>query len=153
MIDDIWATVVVALVSIIGIIITQIWSFRSSKAQFVLQTRAGFFQQAYRDNLKVMLCLKNLEAKQFEKESISKITQIVDERPESFSYTFVGIWDGTRDKLIGNLELIKTAINELGISYSFYSRKYIMEVLGTTHQEWERLKEAIAGSYFTSKKS
>jgi hypothetical protein len=45
--DDIWATVVVALASIIGILITQIWSFRSSKASFVFQTRAGFLQEAY----------------------------------------------------------------------------------------------------------
>jgi hypothetical protein len=144
--EDVWATVVVALVSIIGIVITQVWSLRSTKAQFVFQTRASFFQQAFRDNSRVLMYLGRVEIGESEKESIEKATQIIEEHPESFSFKFAVKWGATKDKLIGNPETIRNTIEELRSSLFVYGKKFVIEVLGVTSQEeWKALSEAMTG--------
>ena len=160
--DDIWATVIVASVSIIGIVITQIWSFRSSKASFVIQTRAGLIQEVYRDNYMVFDSLvrllsnrkdkESLEKVLMDKGSIEKVQKVIDEHPYNFSLSFLSSWSMDKDKL---LEGDEKALDNLGQllenSLEFYLNKYLAEVLGLKSKEIKDYRKVVLGPQLEDK--
>jgi hypothetical protein len=98
--EDIWATVIVASVSIIGIVIAQVLSSRSSKESFVFQTRASFFQEAYRDTYTVLTCLDTIVKGESNKEKVERIQKLVDEHSYSFPPCFLQTWSQSKGELL-----------------------------------------------------
>jgi hypothetical protein len=147
--EEIWPTVLVALASIIGIVITQVLSFRSSKTAFVLQTRAGFFQEAYRDNYMVACCLIKIEQEKNEEKNIDEIQKIIDLRPYNFSLGFLSAWMISKEKLRKpeSKAEIKKLMENLAESLKFYGTKYFGEVLGIKPQEVNDLMKALRGQF------
>ena len=153
MTDEIWATVVVAVVSIIGIVVAQILSFRSMKGQMILQTRASFFQEAYKDNMILMHCITQIESGLDKEKNIKKIQELIDERPFNFPFSFLMHWCLVEEKLRSpdprlGIQILCADIEK---SMQIYSLKYFKEVLGIKSDEMKQLLEAMKGTLKTQK--
>jgi hypothetical protein len=149
--DDVWITVIstvtVALVSIVGIVITQIWGLRSSKASFVFQTRAGFFQEAYRDNYTALTCLDTIIKGSFNKEQVERIQAIVGARSYNLPISFLVAWPKNKDRLVaGEVEDLEKLKRSLKDALTLYSEKYFTEVLGIKSDEIEAWRKATLGN-------
>jgi hypothetical protein len=151
MVDEIWPTVVVAVISIIGIVVAQFLSFRSMKGQMVLQTRASYFQEAYKDNMVVMHCITQIESGLDKEKNIKKIQNLIDEHPYNFSFGLLFNWCTIEEKLRSPnpSEEIKILCADIGVTMKVYSLKYYTEVLGIKPDEWKKLLEAMKGTLRT----
>jgi len=146
-----FGTVVVAVASIVSILITHVLVLRRTRGAFIFQTRANFFQEAYRDNLAVLHCISRIEANDQVKKNIQKIQQIIDERPHNFPFGFLTTWSVVGDKLMNPkpIEEIKSLLASIEDSLKFYSLKYFKEVLGIKQKELDLFSKALKGRMLT----
>jgi hypothetical protein len=89
MVEEIWGMAIIASVSIISIIIAHFLILRRTRESFIFQTRAGFFQEGYKDNLTIMFCITQIEAGLKTADNVQKIQTIIDERPYNFPFGFL----------------------------------------------------------------
>jgi hypothetical protein len=148
MVDEIWATAIVALTSIIGIVVTQFLSFRSIKGQTILQTRASYFQEAFKDNMTAMHCVTQIEIGLDRDKNINRIHDLINEHPYNFSFSLLLNWRTIEEKLRSSEpnEGLKMLCDNIQPSMNLYSLKYYGEVLGIKHDEMNSLLEALKGT-------
>jgi hypothetical protein len=144
--SEVWSTVIVASVSIIGIVVTQVLGLRSSREQMVLQTRFAFLQEGYKDNIVVWNALDGIKATQEIERNIEKIQEIVDKRPHNLAIAFLSKWVDHKDNLTDSTKR-KEAFKKLYDCYLdnlyFYAKRYYHQVLGLKGKELDDYLESL----------
>jgi hypothetical protein len=136
--SEVWSTVIVASVSIIGIVVAQVLGLRSSREQMVLQTRFAFLQEGYKDNVVVWNALDGINVGHEIEKNVEKIQEIVDKRPHNLAIAFLSKWVDSKDDLTDNIKR-KEYSNKLYDCFldnlDFYAKRYYHQVLGLKGKE------------------
>jgi len=153
--DEIWGALVVALASIIGIILTQYWGYRSLKRQSILQSRTEFFQDTYKRNLTVAIYLSSINRGLDRKKNIEKIQKLVDEYPYLFTADFVVNWSKIVAKTLFSDDEMKALTKKFVKYLSMLSYNYYTETLGMNDEEAKQILKMQVGEDedFNSEKS
>lgn len=138
--SEVWSTVIVASVSIVGIVVAQILTSRATRGQMVLQSRFSFLEEGYKDNIVVWHALADVEKGKELDDNIEKMQEIVDKRPYNLAIKFLLKWVDCKDAL-NNIDIKKRrqAVIELydasKSNLRFYAKRYYEQVLGLEGEE------------------
>jgi len=145
MAEEIWGALVVALASVIGIILSQYWSYRSLRKQSILQSRKKYFQVTYNRNLTVAIYLASINRGLDRKKNMEKIQNIIDKYPHSFTADFVVSWSKTISKQLYSDDEMKELSKKFTQFLTLLSYNYYCETLGMNEKEAEDIMNMQVG--------
>ncbi|MHA1632203.1 MAG: hypothetical protein ACTSXC_05260 [Candidatus Freyarchaeota archaeon] len=140
-------TVLVPLVSLIGMIIAIILNYRSMRIRFELESRAGYIQEVLRDMYRLVNYLRQITMGQDIRGNVEKIQELLNERPYNFKFKIINEWVEVRYELeksgyklekSGLIERVTKLMMDVMNKIHLYEEKYT-KILGIK-EKYEYLK-------------